>query len=89
MAQRRVVVRSGRDLGIALAEARLARGLTQEAVAADAGIARTYLARMENGLSVQLLDRALRVLRRLGAEVTVSLPSRQDPANESSRHDGP
>jgi transcriptional regulator with XRE-family HTH domain len=71
---RHVAVRTGADLGVAVAEARAARGLTQSELAKAAGLDRTYLARMESGLSVQLLDRALRVLRRLGAEVTVTLP---------------
>lgn len=74
MARRRVAVRTGSDLGVAIAEARQARGLTQEMLAAAAGVDRTYLARMEAGLTVVLLDRALRVLRRLGADVVVELP---------------
>lgn len=81
-AGRRVVVRTGADLGVALAEARAVRGMTQEQVAAVAGVERSYLARLERGLSVQLLDRALRVLRRLGAEVIVMLPS---PSQEPDR----
>jgi len=78
---RQVIVRTGADLGVALAEARAARGMTQEEVAAATGVDRTYLARMERGLSVHLIDRALRVLRRLGAEVSVTLP-------EEASHDG-
>lgn len=69
-----VVIRRPSDLGLAIAEARTARGLTQEQLATDTGVERTYLARMEAGLSVLLLERALHVLRRLGAEVTVTIP---------------
>jgi transcriptional regulator with XRE-family HTH domain len=69
-----VAVRAGADLGVAIQEARRIAGLTQSEVAERAGLDRTYLARMESGLSVLLLDRSLRVLRRLGAEVTVTLP---------------
>jgi transcriptional regulator with XRE-family HTH domain len=43
-------------------------------LAAASGVERSYLARMEAGLTVVLLDRALRVLRRLGADVVVELP---------------
>ena len=74
MVRRRVVVRSGSDFGVAIAEARQARGLTQEALAATSNVDRSYLARMEAGLTVVLLDRTLRVLRRLGADVVVELP---------------
>jgi transcriptional regulator with XRE-family HTH domain len=68
------MVRSGKDLGRAVQQARLAAGLTQEELALVTAVDRTYLARLESGLSVLLLDRALRMLRHLGAEVTVSLP---------------
>lgn len=70
-----VRIRTARDLGLALAEARMARDLTQAQVAAATGIERTYLARMERAKGTLFLDRALRVLRRLGAEVTVTFPS--------------
>jgi transcriptional regulator with XRE-family HTH domain len=68
----RWVVRQGRDLGAAIAEIRRQRGLTQEDLAETVGLDRTYLARLEAGSSVQLLDRAMLLLRRLGADVTVS-----------------
>ena len=68
-----VHIRSGSDLGVAVREAREAAAMTQEALAEHVGLDRSYLAKMETGLSVLLLDRALRVLRRLGAEVTVTL----------------
>jgi transcriptional regulator with XRE-family HTH domain len=66
-------VRSGADLGRALAELRTLRGLTQEQVAAQSGVARDYLARIEAGASVAMIERILRVLRRLGARVTVTI----------------
>ena len=74
MADRRVLVRTGGDLGAAIAEARRARGLTQSDVAGLAGVSRVYLAKLETGLTVELLERALRILRRLGASVVVELP---------------
>jgi transcriptional regulator with XRE-family HTH domain len=85
MVYRRVVVRSGSDFGVAIAEARQARGFTQAALAAMSGVDRSYLARMEAGLTVVLLERALRVLRRLGAEVVVELPdATEDHDNRSA-----
>jgi transcriptional regulator with XRE-family HTH domain len=71
---RTMLVRGADDLGAAVAEARRLRGLTQEQLATQSGIERTYLARLEAGATVLLLDRALQLLRRLGAEVIVQLP---------------
>jgi transcriptional regulator with XRE-family HTH domain len=71
---RMFTVRSGADLGAAVAEARHSAGLSQQQLAERVDLDRTYLARLEAGASVQLLERALLLLRRLGAEVTVTLP---------------
>jgi len=71
--QRQMTVRTGADLGAALAEARRARSLTQQQLAESVNLDRTYLAKIEAGTSVQMLDRTLRLLRRLGAEVTVTV----------------
>jgi transcriptional regulator with XRE-family HTH domain len=71
---RTFTVRTGQDLGAAVREARLAAGLTQEQLSEATATERTYLTKMESGVSVLLLDRALRLLRHLGAEVTVTLP---------------
>ena len=73
-------VRRGADLGAAVREARVAAGLTQDELATAVSIDRTYLSRMEAGLSVLLLDRGLRLLRHLGAEVTVTIPEHSDGA---------
>jgi len=75
---RTFTVRTGKDLGGAVREARLASNMTQEDLAERTGLARSYLAKMESGLSVVLLDRALRALRQLGAEVVVTFPERSD-----------
>lgn len=69
------IVRSPEDLGRAIAGVRTRRGLTQEKLAAEADIERTYLARLEAGASPLVLERALRALRRMGATVTVTLPA--------------
>ena len=65
-------VRSGEDLGRAIAEIRRQRGLTQEGLATLSGLDRTWLAKMERGRSAALLDHLLRILRRLGATITIS-----------------
>ena len=66
-------IRSGADFGRAIADVRTIRGLTQEALAERSGTPRTYLARIETGMTVAMIDRILRILRRMGAEVAVSL----------------
>ena len=65
------------DLGKALAEFRIQRGLTQAAVARQAGIGKRTLERMEAGNSCQT-SALVRVLRILGLEqkVTGIVPSR-------------
>ncbi len=67
-------VRSAADLGRAVKGAREAAGLTQQELADLVAVDRSYLARIETGLSVLLLERMLRMLRRLGAEVSVTVP---------------
>ncbi len=69
----RWTVRTGDDLGRAVAGVRTARSMTQTEVAEMTGIDRTYLTRLENGATVAQIERALRVLRRLGATVSVEL----------------
>ncbi len=68
------VVRSPEDLARALAGARTARGLTQQQLAEQTGIGRSYLAELESGAaSPMVIDRLLRALRRSGATVTVTV----------------
>ena len=69
------LVRSPEDLGRAVAGVRHTRGLTQQQLSELADVERTYLSRLEAGATAILLERALRCLRRMGAEVTVTLPS--------------
>jgi transcriptional regulator with XRE-family HTH domain len=67
-------IRSPADLGRAIAGSRRERGLSQEKLAHELGIERTYLSEIEAGQSTIALERSLRALRRLGATVTVTLP---------------
>lgn len=82
MPKRRIwTITSGSDLGRAIAELRSIRGLTQQELAERAAISRPYLAKLEAGLSVVLLERALRMIRRLGADVTVTLRDSHEDAD--------
>lgn len=70
--QRTWNVGSPEDLGLAVAEVRHSRNLSQADAAEMAGIGRTWLAKLENGRSTRVLDHLLRLLRRMGATVTVT-----------------
>ena len=67
-------MRAGADLGRAIAEIRRSAGMTQEQLAESSGLTRTYLSHLESGRSGRLLEHMLRVLRRMGATVTVTWP---------------
>jgi len=73
-------IRSTADLGRAIAGARSAQGLTQQQLAEETAVDRSYLARLETGASKLALERTFLLLRRLGATVTVTLP--QDDERE-------
>lgn len=65
-------VRSAADLGAAIAEIRRGQGMTQEELARQGGLSRTWLAKLETGHSTPVLEHLLRLLRRLGASVTIT-----------------
>lgn len=71
---RRIEIRRAEDLGLAVSEARRSVGLTQVGLADQSGIERTYLAKLEAGMTTLLLDRTLLLLRRLGSSLVVELP---------------
>lgn len=70
--EREWAIRSAKDFGRAIAAIRVERGLTQAELAAQTGVSRHYLAQLERGVTALMLERLLRLLRRLGAEVTVT-----------------
>jgi HTH-type transcriptional regulator/antitoxin HipB len=67
-------IRSGPDFGRAVAEIRGRRHLTQAELAEEVGLTRDYLAQLESGRSVTLLEHLLRILRRSGATIAVTWP---------------
>ncbi|HET9654100.1 MAG TPA: helix-turn-helix transcriptional regulator [Kineosporiaceae bacterium] len=80
----RIEIRRAEDLGLAVSEARRAVGLTQVRLAEQSGVERTYLAKLEAGMTTLLLDRTLRLLRRLGARLVVELPDVERPERAGS-----
>jgi transcriptional regulator with XRE-family HTH domain len=66
------IVRTGPDLGRAIAEIRRSRQLTQEQLAPAVGLSRHWLAKLERGRSAVVLDQIIRVLRRLDATITIT-----------------
>jgi transcriptional regulator with XRE-family HTH domain len=71
-------IRSGADLGRAIADIRHIRGLTQAELAAHTSLSRNYLAQIEAGRSGTLIEKMLRALRRLGANVTITVELDRD-----------
>ena len=82
--ERAWIVRSSEDLGRAVAEIRTVRTLTQRELAEQSGLSRPWLAKLESGRRVVVVDHLLRVLRRLGATVTVTFDI-PDPAVDEGR----
>lgn len=71
---KRIAIRTGSDLGLAIAETRRVRGLTQAELAERSGLSAAYISKIESGRSSSLLDHALRLLRRLGVDLVVEVP---------------
>jgi len=72
MAVRTWTVRSPEDVGRAVADIRRQRGMTQESLAKEGGLSRSWLAKLETGHTTPVLEHLLRLLRRLGATVTIA-----------------
>lgn len=89
----RVEIRRPEDLGLAVSEARHSAGLTQVQLSRLSGVERTYLAKIESGVSTLLVVRLLNLLRRLDARLIVELPGEPegpggDPPPNVSAHRG-
>lgn len=69
----RYVVRSPEDLGRTVAEIRRSRELTQAQLAASSGMSRDSLAQLERGRQGRSIELLLRLLRRLGATITITV----------------
>lgn len=65
-------IRTYRDLGVVIREAREASGATQEELAERLGFHRNYLIGMERGLASTPITRLFRVLNLLGITISVT-----------------
>lgn len=66
-------IRSSKDLGTTLGDVRKLRGLTQQQLADMTGMRRDYLSHLESSSGTLELQRLVLALRRLGANITVTL----------------
>lgn len=65
-------IRSARELGLALREARKRQALTQLELADGAGISRQHLVSVEQGKSTERLEELFALLELLGLTLTLS-----------------
>lgn len=70
----KISIRTGSDLGRAIAELRAARSMSQAELADVAGLSATYISKIESGRTSSLLEHELRVLRRLGVHIIIEVP---------------
>ncbi len=73
-----IVIRTGTDVGHAVRELRRYAQLTQEQLGELVGLDGKYISKIESGRTVTLLEHELRILRRLGARITIELPDATD-----------
>lgn len=62
------------EIGVAVRQARLARGLRQDQLAAAAGVGLRFLVELERGKPTVRLDKVLAVLSALGCRLEVTSP---------------
>lgn len=77
MAKTTAVIRSGEDFGRTIAERRRRVNMAQSELADLAGLSTAYLSKIENGRTSSILEHELRILRRLGATITVEFDDGQ------------
>jgi transcriptional regulator with XRE-family HTH domain len=70
----RLNIRTGIDVGRAIGELRRKLKLSQSELSELVGLDPKYISKIESGRTVTLLEHELRILRRLGATITVEMP---------------
>jgi transcriptional regulator with XRE-family HTH domain len=71
---KRMNIRTGTDMGRAIVELRREQGLSARETAERTGLSPQYLSKIEAGRTTKVLEHQLRVLRRLGAKISVEFP---------------
>ena len=71
------IVRTARDLGAAIKQARKARGLSQAALAKEVGVHQPKVSAVEQGAPGVRVGLVLQILRTLDLTVTVGLSDKQ------------
>ncbi len=77
MAKTTAVIRVGEDFGRTIAERRRGVNMSQSELADLAGLSTAYLSKIESGRTSSILEHELRILRRLGATITVEFTDDQ------------
>jgi HTH-type transcriptional regulator / antitoxin HipB len=72
MAQHTARLRAPGDFGLAVQQARLARGLSQSELAAELGVPQSTISEIESGKSTIYLRRLLSIARVTGLEFTAA-----------------
>lgn len=65
-------VRAVEDLGGVIADRRRCAGQSQAELAEQVGLSRDYLAKLERGRSSLVTKHVFRILRRMGASITIT-----------------
>ena len=77
-------IRTARDIGILIKEARNRRGLSQAALAKLMNTTQTWVSWIENGKPTAEIGNVLLALTTLGVEMNFDLPS--GPSSEADQH---
>lgn len=74
-------VRTPADVGLALQQARLARGLAQTEVADEIGIPQSTVSQMESGQTTIYMRRLLEMARAIGMELSATWEDEDAPGS--------
>ena len=74
-------ITDARQLGVAIRSERVKKGLTQAALAAQAGVSRAWLARFESGHRTASVEQVFKVMYVLGTALYLDRPVRTKGEN--------
>lgn len=80
-------VRTARDIGIIIREARNRRGLSQAALAKQLNTTQTWVSWIENGKPTAEIGAVLLALTTLGARIDISMVTMPPSGNDHHRHE--